>query len=92
MDSNNVVIKYLGTLGYNPSTSYYGYIELWKEWYENFVPKFHEYHDQNGDKRELYKLGSHSDYFNAITSSTSSKRNMMLQFRYAKQILEELEN
>lgn len=38
------------------------------------------------------KLGSHSDYFNAITSSTSSKRNMMLQFRYAKQILEELEN
>lgn len=57
MDSNNVVIKYLGTLGYNPSTSYYGYIELWKEWYENFVQKFHEYHDQNGDKRELYKLG-----------------------------------
>ena len=57
MDSNNVVIKYLGTLGYNPSTSYYGYIQLWKEWYENFVPKFHEYHDQNGDKRELYKLG-----------------------------------
>ena len=57
MDSNNVVIKYLGTLGYNPSTSYYGYIELWKEWYENYVPKFHEYHDQNGDKRELYKLG-----------------------------------
>lgn len=57
MDSNNVVIKYLGTLDYNPSTSYYGYIELWKEWYENFVPKFHEYHDQNGDKRELYKLG-----------------------------------
>lgn len=57
MDSNNVVIKYLGTLGYNPSTSYYSYIQLWKEWYENFVPKFHEYHDQNGDKRELYKLG-----------------------------------
>lgn len=57
MDSNNVVIKYLGTLSYNPSTSYYGYIELWKEWYENFVQKFHEYHDQNGDKRELYKLG-----------------------------------
>lgn len=57
MDSNNVVIKYLGTLGYNPSTSYYGYIELWKEWYENYVKKFHEYHDQNGDKRELYKLG-----------------------------------
>lgn len=57
MDSNNVVIKFLGKLGYNPSTSYYGYIELWKEWYENFVQKFHEYHDQNGDKRELYKLG-----------------------------------
>ena len=49
MDSNNVVIKYLGTLGYNPSTSYYGYIELWKEWYENYVPKFHEYHDQKGE-------------------------------------------
>lgn len=57
MDSNNVVIKYLGNLGYNPSTSYYSYIEMWKEWYENFVKKFHEYHDQNGDKRELFKLG-----------------------------------
>lgn len=40
MDSNNVVIKYLGTLGYNPSTSYYGYVELWKEWYENYVKNF----------------------------------------------------
>lgn len=57
MDSNNVVIKYLGTLGYNPSTSYYSYIQLWKEWYENYVKKFHEYHDQNGDKREIYRLG-----------------------------------
>ena len=57
MDSNNVVIKYLGTLGYNPSTSYYGYIELWKEWYENYVKKFHEYHDQNGDKRQMFRLG-----------------------------------
>ena len=57
MDSNNVVIKYLGTLGYNPSTSYYSYIDLWKEWDENFVPKFHEYHDQNGDKRQMFRLG-----------------------------------
>lgn len=57
MDSNNVVIKYLGTLGYNPSTSYYGYIELWKEWSENLVPKFHKYHDQNGDERQMFRLG-----------------------------------
>ena len=57
MDSNNVVIKYLGTLGYNPSTSYYSYIELWKEWDENLVPKFHKYHDQNGDERQMFRLG-----------------------------------
>lgn len=57
MDSNNVVIKYLGTLGYNPSTSYYSYIELWKEWNENLVPKFHKYHDQNGDERQMFRLG-----------------------------------
>lgn len=57
MDSNNVVIKYLGTLGYNPSTSYYSYIDLWKEWDENLVPKFHKYHDQNGDERQMFRLG-----------------------------------
>lgn len=57
MDSNNVVIKYLGSLGYNVSTNYYGYISLWKSWYENYVKDFHEYHDQNGEKREIYKLG-----------------------------------
>lgn len=57
LDSNNVIIKYLGTLGYEPSTAYYSYIELWKEWYENNVPKFHEYRDNLGEKRTLYKLG-----------------------------------
>lgn len=57
MDSNNVVIKYLRTLGYNPSTSYYSYIDLWKEWDENLVPKFHKYHDQNGDERQMFRLG-----------------------------------
>lgn len=57
MNSNSVVIKYLESKGYGPRTGYYGYIELWREWYENEVSKFHEYHDQNGEKRELYKLG-----------------------------------
>ena len=33
---------------------------------------------------------NNSDYFNAVTSSTSSRRNMTLQFMYAKQILEEI--
>lgn len=57
MNSNSVVIRYLESKGYSPRTGYYGYIELWREWYENEVSKFHEYHDQNGEKRELYKLG-----------------------------------
>lgn len=57
MNSNSVVIKYLESKGYSPRTGYYGYIELWREWYENEVSKFHEYHDQNGEKREIYKLG-----------------------------------
>lgn len=54
---NNIIIKYLSSKGYNVSSDYYGYIELWKAWWENSVKAFHEYHDQNGEKRELYKLG-----------------------------------
>lgn len=57
LDSNNVIIKYLIEQGYNPSTKYYSYINLWKEWFENSVPKFHKYVDQFGEKREIYKLG-----------------------------------
>lgn len=57
LDSNSVIIKFLRKLKYNPSTDYYKYINLWKEWYENEVPKFHEYHDSFGEKRTLYKLG-----------------------------------
>lgn len=54
---NNVIIKYLSSQGYNVSGNYYGNIDMWKQWWENDVKKFHEYHDQNGEKRELYKLG-----------------------------------
>ena len=57
MDDNSVVIKYLKSRGYNPQTSYYGNISYWEEWYENDVKKFHEYHDQDGVKREIYRLG-----------------------------------
>ena len=57
MNENSVVIRYLKKLGYNPQTDYYSNISYWKEWWQNSVKKFHEYHDQNGDKRELYKLG-----------------------------------
>lgn len=57
MDDNSVVIKYLKSRGYNPQTSYYGNISYWNEWYENDVKKFHEYHDQDGTKREIYRLG-----------------------------------
>ena len=54
---NNVIIKYLNSKGYDVSSSYYGNIDIWKAWWENYVKKFHEYHDQNGEKRSLYKLG-----------------------------------
>ena len=54
---NNVIFNYLSSLGYKINNDYYGYIDTWKKWWENYVMKFHEYHDQNGDKRELYKLG-----------------------------------
>lgn len=57
MDENSIVIKYLKKLGYEPQVGYYGNISYWKQWWQNSVKKFHEYHDQNGDKRELYKLG-----------------------------------
>lgn len=57
MDENNVVIRYLKELGYNPRTDYYSNIELWKCWYRNYVKKFHEYHDQNGELRKTHRLG-----------------------------------
>ena len=57
MNENSVVIKYLKSLGYNPMTSYYANIDIWKSWFENFNKDFHEYHDQNGTKHEMYKLG-----------------------------------
>ena len=54
---NNIIIKFLSTLGYNISSDYYGYIESWKHWWENDVAKFHRYHDQNGELRYIYRLG-----------------------------------
>lgn len=56
MDSNSVVIKYLIKLGYNPQTDYYSNIDNWEEWYRNFVQKFHEYHEEDGTRRQLYRL------------------------------------
>ena len=47
------VIKYLKKLGYNPRTDYYGNVNYWKEWFENDVKKFHKYHDQNGEEKEM---------------------------------------
>lgn len=57
MDGNSIVIKYLKKLGYNPVTDYYGNISYWEEWYKNDVKKFHEYYDEDGTKREIYRLG-----------------------------------
>lgn len=57
MDENNVVIKYLQDNGYEPRTSYYSKIDLWNAWYKNFVKEFHEYHDHNGKKRRIHRLG-----------------------------------
>lgn len=37
-------------------------------------------------------LQADTDYFNAITSSTSSRRNMLIQFHYVERILEELDD
>lgn len=54
---NNVILKYLSSKGYNVSGNYYNKIDTWKSWWENYVKDVHEYHDQNGEKRELYKLG-----------------------------------
>lgn len=54
---NSIILKYLSSQGYDVSGNYYGNIDIWKQWWQNSVSKFHEYHDQNGEKRELYKLG-----------------------------------
>ena len=55
MDENNVVIKYLEKKGYNINTDYYKKIEYWKSWYQNHNKDFHEYRDQYGDTKEVYK-------------------------------------
>lgn len=57
MDENNVVIKYLEKKGYNINTDYYKKIEYWKSWYQNHNKDFHEYRNQNGETKEVYKLG-----------------------------------
>lgn len=56
MNENSVVIKYLIKLGYNPQTDYYSNIDNWEEWYRNYVQKFHEYHEEDGTRRQLYRL------------------------------------
>ena len=56
MNSNSVVIKYLIKLGYNPQTDYYANVRNWEKWYRNYVKEFHEYHDEDGTKRSLYRL------------------------------------
>lgn len=56
MDDNSVVIKYLVKLGYNPQTDYYSNVDNWESWYRNYVKEFHEYHDEDGTKRNLYRL------------------------------------
>ncbi len=55
--NNSVVMKYLSSKGYCVNTLYYKNISSWNQWYVNKVNDFHTYHDHNGDKKELYKLG-----------------------------------
>jgi A118 family predicted phage portal protein len=57
LNDNSIVIKYLKKLGYNPITDYYGNVNYWGEWYKNDVKKFHKYYDEDGIKREIYRLG-----------------------------------
>lgn len=57
MNENSVVIKYLKKQGYNPITDYYSNVSYWGEWYKNDVKKFHEYYDEEGNKKEIYRLG-----------------------------------
>lgn len=57
MNENSTVIKYLKKIGYNPITDYYSNISYWEEWYKNDVKKFHEYYDDEGNKKEIYRLG-----------------------------------
>lgn len=54
---NQVILKFLKAKGYNPVNVYYGNIDIWKQWYENYVSDFHKYHDHNGDVRQIYRLG-----------------------------------
>lgn len=54
---NQVILKFLKSKGYNPLNNYYGNIDIWKQWYENYVSDFHKYHDHNGEVRNIYRLG-----------------------------------
>lgn len=56
----DIIIEYLRSLGYNIDSSYYGYINTWREWYAGKVKKFHSYKQYNGKRqvpRERYTLG-----------------------------------
>jgi A118 family predicted phage portal protein len=55
---NEHVIKYLKEEGYeNVSTSYYGFVQIWEDWYKNSLESFHKYHDTTGEERTMYTLG-----------------------------------
>ena len=47
-------------------------------------------HQEKAKELLEYYLEDDKEYFNAITSSTSSRKNMEVQFKYANRLLEEL--
>jgi A118 family predicted phage portal protein len=54
------VIKYLKTIGYEVDESMYKYINVWYEWFKGKVESFHSYMHYNGitySKKERYSLG-----------------------------------
>ena len=54
-------IKYLNeTKNWNLRSDYYSYIDMWKSWWEGYVPSFHEYKETGVDgvrrNRQLFRM------------------------------------
>lgn len=61
MDVNNFIDYLNKNKGWSLNSDYYGMIDVWKSWWEGYVPSFHEYTevglDQKRYKRKLFRMG-----------------------------------
>lgn len=61
MDVNKFIDYLNKTKGWDINSDYYGYVDTWKQWWEGYVPSFHEFTEvglnKTSQKRTLFRMG-----------------------------------